>query len=438
MKRIHMRKLIVELCALGVSVFAVHAHASGFQLWEQDAASIGNFHAGYAASANDASTAFYNPAGMTRLDHKQVILGGAAIVTSFKYSGTISVNTLSNSTPQSVTAQGGLFKTVPMFHYVAPINDKFSFGLSVVVPFGLATNYGNSTILRYAATESSVLVVDTSPVIAYKVNKKLSIGAGPDIQYMKGEFDQVGTLGGRELDSDGINSADGTGYGYHAGILYEVNNDSRVGLSYHSQVVHHLTGTSKFTGPLADFFGGPIRSARAKVDLKLPPYTALSAYYRVHPKTAIMGSVIYTQWNTIQNLIMQNIAGLDDSLNPSTNIVATLPQHFRNTYNVSVGADYFLTDDVTLRGGIGYDESPVRDAYRNVRLPDKDRYVLALGGHYQATKIIGFDVSWAHFFINQAKINPPVQVTGAEQIQTNGNVNGGGDVLAGQIVWDID
>jgi long-chain fatty acid transport protein len=438
MKRFSLRKLAIKLCALGIAAVSAQANASGFQLWEQDAASIGNFHAGYAAAANDASSAFYNPAGLTRLNHKQVIFGGGSIVTSFKYRGTVAVNTLANSTPQGVTAQGGLFKTIPMLHYVAPINDRFSFGLSVVVPFGLATNYGNSTIMRYAATESSVMVVDTSPVIAYKVNKKLSIGAGPDFQYMKGEFDQVGTLSGRELDSDGVNSASGTAYGYHGGLLYQFNKDARVGLSYHSQVVHHLTGTSKFTGPLADFFGGPIRSSRAKVNVTLPPYTALSGYYRVHPKAAIMASVIYTQWNTIQNLVMQNVAGLDDNLQPSTNIVAIIPQHFKNTYNVSVGTDYFLTDKVTLRGGLGYDETPVRNDYRNVRLPDNDRYVLALGGHYQATKVIGFDVSWAHFFINEARVNPPIQVTGAEQVTTDGNVVGGADVLAAQIVWDIN
>lgn len=439
MKRINLRSIAIKLCAFSIAAVSAQANASGFQLWEQDAASIGNFHAGYAAKAEDASTAFYNPAGLSRLDHKQVIFGATAIAPSFKYKGNVSLNVINNFELLPTVAQGGVFKTVPMFHYAAPINDRIGFGLSIVVPFGLATNYGQSTPMRYAATESSVFVVDTSPVISYKVTKDLSVGAGPDFQYMQGEFDQIGTYSGKRYDSDGVNKATGTAWGYHAGLLYQLNKDARVGLSYHSQVVHHLSGTSDFTGPLADdLAGGPIYSNRASVDVTLPPYTALSAYYHVRPKLALMGSVIYTQWSTIQNLILKNVSGINADGERSTDITAVLPENFKNSYNVSLGADYFLSDDITLRTGIGYDQTPTSDAYRNARLPDNNRYVIALGGHYQATKTVGFDVSWAHFFIKEAVVNPPKQTTGLEEINLDGKVKGGADVLSGQIVWNIN
>ncbi len=118
-------------------------------------------------------------------------------------------------------------------------------------------------------------------------------------------------------------------------------------------------------------------------------------------------------------------------------LTVSIPQFYRNTWNLSVGTDYYVSDTMTLRGGVGFDQSPARDLYRNVQAPDIDRYAIALGGHYQATKAVGFDLGWTHLFIRDASINPPVQVTGAQQTFTNGTVSSEADVFGAQITWDI-
>lgn len=435
MDRFIPHRLVAILWACGLFGLSQQSMAAAFQLWEQDGASIGNYHAGYAAAANDASTAFYNPAGLTRFKNQQIVLAGNSVLTSFKYQGSVAVNSINNFESSGVTAQGGGYGLVPALHYVAPLTDRLAFGFSVDVPFGLKTNYGQKTVLRYVSTQTSITVIDISPTLALKLNDKFSFGLGPDVQMVKGEFDQVATLGGAELDSDGINKATDTKYGYHLGGLYEFTPDSRVGLSYHSQVVHHLTGTSDFTGPLAKDFNVPT-SSQAKLNITLPPYTALSAYHRLNPTLAVMATVIYTQWKTLQYLTLQNVAGIDN-LASSTNIVVVIPQHFRNTLNYSVGMDYNASDRMILRTGVGYDQTPVKNAYRNVQLPDNDRYVIAFGGHYQATKAIGLDLAWMHLFINKAHIIPPDQVTGDEITRTNGSVKGGADVYGAQVTWDI-
>lgn len=440
MNQFQLRKLAAAISVAGLLAFSSHAMASAFQLWEQDAASIGNYHAGYAAAAYDASTAFYNPAGLSRFKNQQLVFAGNGVVTSFKYQGTVGVNTIDDGALQTVTAQGGNPAFVPALHYVAPLGDVVTFGFSVDVPFGLKTNYGKTTALKYASTQTSVKVIDISPVLTFKLAEQLSFGLGPDVQMMKGEFAQVGTNGTIEWDSDGINSANDTAYGMHAGILYELNENSRVGLSYHSQVVHHLTGNSSFSGPLVrealEIPSGTITNRRTKLNITLPPYTALSAYHKLNPSFAVMGSIIYTQWSTLQNLVLHNVTGIQD-LEASTNIIVTVPMHFRNTYNISVGTDYFATEKITLRGGLGYDQTPLSNMYRNAMLPDNNRYVIALGGHYQSTQTIGFDVGWSHLFIKQARVNPPPQVTGDQIVTTNGNVSGGADVFAAQVVWDL-
>lgn len=430
------RRLFFSLHTCSLLVLSTQTMASGFQLWEQDGASVGNYHAGYAAEANDASTSFYNPAGITRIKNQQLVVSADGVMTNFKYEGTIGVNTIFAGAPRPVTAQGGNFGLVPALHYVAPICDDIGFGFSVDVPFGLKTTYGRTTILQYAATTTAATVVDISPALAGQINKNLSLGFGFDIQRMYAEFDQVGGLGFPTFNAEGINKASDTGYGYHAGALYQFSSENRIGVSYHSQVVHHLNGASSFVGPLATAFADEPFSSHAYTNLTLPPYTALSVYGKVAPCIAMMGSIIYTQWNVLRTITINNVSGIS-SLSPSTNITVVVPEYYRNTWNISVGANYDASDKVILKCGIGYDQTPVVDAYRNVGLPDNNRIAIALGGHYQSTKTIGLDVGWTHFFLSQATVNPPPLITGDQAVITNGKSNGGGDVLAAQVTWDM-
>ncbi len=464
MKRFVTRRLVTALCATGMFGLSTGAMASAFQLWEQSGASVGNYHAGYAASAEDASTAWFNPAGITKFKHQQIVLGGAAIMSSFKYKGSINLATTASQVNYfpSVTAQGGAFGLVPNLHYVTPLTEKLGFGFSVDAPFGLRTDYGTSTPMRYAATRTSITVVDISPSLAYEINKQFSVGLGFDVQKASGEFDNVSgsravisttplvTAYTPALDTTATNRANGTGYGYHAGVMYDLNQDTRFGLSYHSQVVHHLTGTSKFVGPIAQGLNalsnpgyGVIASNRAKVNVTLPAYTALSGFHHLTPKWNVMGSLIYTQWSSFSALNFQGLAGaVPSAASPvgvagSSSFNATIPENYRNTWNISLGGDFLATETFTLRSAIGFDQTPVRNAERNVQLPDNNRYVIALGGHYKATKSVAVDLGWTHLFMKQARVNPGPLQTGAKIVTTSGHVNGGADVFGGQITWDI-
>lgn len=432
-----IRQWIVIGMMSGLLVASVQAMASAFQIWEQDGASIANYHAGYAAEADDASIAFYNPAGIPRIKNQQLIFGADGVVTDIQYKGTVAVNTATNPNPQQVTAEGGLFTPIPFLQYVAPITDRLGFGLSIVVPFGAQINYRRTTFLEYASTYNSIKVVDITPTLGWQVTDQASIGAGPDLQKMSVEFDQTAILGDSSTDTSSTNRADDTAWGYHLGGLYQFNEYSRVGLSYHSQVVHHLSRRSSFSGPLADVINDnqPLIS-RATANITLPPYTAFSLFHRFNPTVSLMGSVIYTQWSIVKNLVMKNLAGIDTG-NPSTDIQVVVPQNFSNTWNFSLGGNYYASEAIILKGGLGYDETPVQNQYRNVQLPDNNHYVVALGGHYQASKAIGLDIGWNHVFMHKAHVSPPTQITGDQQTITNGSVTGGADIYAAQITWDM-
>ena len=254
---------------------------------------------------------------------------------------------------------------------------------------------------------------------------------------MYAEIDNVDTFVSSMLDTESESNATDTGYGYHLGWLYQFTPDTRVGVSYHSQVAHHLSGSSKFIGPLADDFNnGPLETSRSIANLTLPAYTAFSMYHRVSPQLAMMGSILYTQWNVFKNLVLQHEAGIQDGA-ASTNIDVVIPAYYRNTWFFSFGADYEVSNQVTLRGGVGYDETPVRNTNRNVALPDNNHYLAALGAHYQATNCLGLDLGWMHVFMKNARVNPSPQTMGDQVVSTDGSVNGDANIFGAQITWDI-
>lgn len=439
MRRFTLNKIVLLLSTAGiVSSLSTPLHAAAFQIWEQDAASIGNYHSGYAAEINDASTAFYNPAGITRFKNQQIVFGGDAVITSIKYQGTIGVDTIFNGSPVAATGQGGNFNFVPFVHYVTPLTNWMGFGFSVDVPFGLKTTWGRNSNIQYAATTTASTVVDISPALGFQVTDKGSFGIGLDIQRMDSEFDSSGGIGFPTVTADSVNKVSDTGYGGHAGVLYQFSENSRVGLSYHSQVVHHLNGSSQLSGPLAALAGpGQNTSSQIYTNMTLPPYTALSVYHKVHPKVALLATAIFTQWNIFRALILNGVTGVNDDADLDKHLQVTVLQYYRNVWNLAVGADYYATDKITLKAGVGYDQSPVSTAYRTIQLPDNNRVAVACGGHYQASQSIGVDLGWQHLFVHNAPIRPNPQVIGGMTVTSNGTVNSGADIFAGSITWDI-
>ena len=447
------RKWLVMGLASGLAMaYAAGASAGAFQLWEQNASGTGDYHAGGAAEANDASTEFYNPAGMVRLKHAQVAMGNVWINTNIPYDGTVAVSTIfpgpgtQPNDPVTVHAQGGGVNFVPDLHYVTPLGlqQRLWFGFGVDTPFGLKTDYGDDTFLRYAGTETSMKTIDVSPSLAWKINQYFSIGAGVDMQYLQGEFDQYGGFSSvtptekGTFDTSSINKGDDWGTGWHGGVLWQFTPHTRVGLNYRSEIKHHMTGTSTFTGPLAaspPALGAVLISDDLFSDITLPATTTLSFYHDFNPHWAVLSSVVYTQWRKFNELTLHNVAGLTRQGSvptPALNVV--VHENFRNTLNYALGVHYSPDAQWVFKLGGGYDETPVIDSSRNIQLPDSDKYALAVGVHYQANKNAGFDFGYAHLFPKKAPINV-AQVVGPEIVTTIGSSSGSANIWGVQLTW---
>ncbi|MCC2666250.1 MAG: ompP1 [Gammaproteobacteria bacterium] len=432
------QKIIKKLSLLVVTIgITSDVLAGSFQLWSQDGGSIGNYHAGRAAIAEDASTNFYNPAGLIKIHNQQLLLGWTPMTTDVRFRGTVATNTLGTG-PQPVTAQGGTFHFLPNMHYAAPLADDLVFGLSVMTPFAAETNYGLNTNARYAAALSSIYVVDAAPSLGFAYNNKISVGFGMDIEKAYGEFSFMTASTNPASATWNKNTGSSYGYGYHAGVLYQPSEQTRVGFNYLSQVIHHLHGgSSRFSGPLAHNGAGGLQYVNnLTINMALPPTTTLSVFHAINPIWDVMGTVIYTQWNLLNQITVQNMTGISGGAS-NNGITMIIPEHYRNTWNYSLGANYHVNEEWFIRTGIGYDQTPTNNQYRSLQFPDNNQMAIGLGAHFQATKTIGVDLDWTHSFVMNTHIHNLSQASGDQVTVTNGSIQNSADVYGLEMKWDI-
>ncbi len=374
------------------SLAATQAQAGAFLMQEQSAKASGRAFAGEAAIAEDASTIFYNPAGMTELKSSQVIGGGYVIKPQAKVSDRGS--TVGGT---AVGGRGGdqAFDAQPLGHFYAatPASEDMWVGVAVTVPYGLANKYKPDYYGRYDAIESRIVSIDVAPSVAYKLDQRLSIGGGIDFQYMEAKLVSAipnpGDLGNPA--SDGKLTIDGEGFsvGYNLGVLWKATDALNIGLSYRAAMDQDLGGGSVQT------VLGTTTNRDVSTTIALPDIVGLGAAYKLDGATTLLAQANYYNWSRFDKL----------EFNFSDGSTATLTQKYRDTYGISVGAQHKLTASWTLRGGVEYDQTPTRDAYRSNSIPDADRLWLGLGASYALSETVSFDLSYAHMFANEAPIN---------------------------------
>lgn len=387
-----------------MATHSVSAQASGFQLFEYSGAAIGNYGAGGAAEADDATTAYTNPAGMVRLQAPTMSASAIGVWGQADFKGVACGGAL--CTPMPAHKDGGTYATVPAFEMVLPINDVLSAGLSVTVPFGLSTNYGHRSVLAYSASKSALSVLDIGPSMGVKVTKKLSVGFGLDIQEMSATLNQDVNVNPATLpDAYAKNTANDWALGWNASALFQFTDATRFGFNFHSHVNHDLSGTSHLYGGLYQ-----PASSHLTASVDLPAYTMFSGFHQFNQQWSMMGTVTYTNWNQ-DALTLKNTQTPRSSLNPL--ILATqtqtstvvLPQNYNGTWREALGVDYQMTPHWRFRVGGGHDSTPTNDTDRSIRLGDADRYALAAGARYTINQIVSIDAGYTHFFIEDGKIN---------------------------------
>lgn len=390
-------KIIGLSVAAALAAMAGQAAASGFQLMEQNASGLGNAYAGQAAAAENASTIFFNPAGMTRLPGRQVS-GAINLIrpsSEFSNAGT-STAPGGQPSPGGNGGDAGAWAAVPNAYMSWQIDPKLWVGVGISVPFGLATEYDRGWFGRFQSQKAEIKTIDINPSVAYKLNDVVSLGAGVSLQHATVEVNRSSFIGVEALSKLEM---DDNSFGFNLGAMFDISPATGIGLSYRSAIKHDLKGTAVVTGiPVIGTASTPI-SATAKV----PDTLAWGISHQLDPKWQLLGDVTFTRWSTIKQVPV--IAGSTWALGAAGSQTARFDFEFKDTYRVGIGANYRMRNDFMLKLGVAYDKSPVSDQHRTVTLPDNDRTWFAIGGKYQASKQLTLDFGYAYLVVKDAPIN---------------------------------
>lgn len=430
-------RLAAALAGAALVLAAPIAQGAAFALQENNASGLGNAYAGGAAVAEDASTVWANPAGMSRLRQREAVGAIHLITPSNKFRNDGSIPAFGQPLGDEGGDAGGL-NVIPNLYVVIPYGRQLAFGLGVNVPFGLSTEYDDGWIARYHAIKSQVKTINVQPSVSWKVNDQLSVGLGLDFQWIDARLTSdanysVAIAQGAQqalaagqipaaaipgilaattgLDSRVTVKGDDTAWGWNIGALYQFNPNTRVGVHYRSGFKYDVRGDVDFNHPALPtlpptlapavnaiangvnraLFNGGVRS-----DLKLPSIVNVSFFHRIDDRWDIMADAQWTGWSTFKELTFVRNEGP---------VLATTPENFDDVWRVSVGANYRVNDRWMLRGGLAFDQSPVNDIDRTPRLPDADRTWLSFGAQYKFSPNLTVDAGFTYIIVEDATIN---------------------------------
>jgi len=384
------------LITLGICLTPILSHAAGLWLYEQATPDMGTAAAGRVALASDASTASVNPAGMIRLDRSQLLAGFQMLYVDTKF------DTDFAQFGGGDGGNAGGWVPAASFSYVHKMSDDLSLGVSVGSFFGLGLDYSKSWAGRYYVQEAEFLTFGINPGVGYRVNEQWSIGAG--ISAVNSNLSQktaIRNLGPNQADGQLKLEDDDWGFGYNLGVLFELNEASRFGLTYRSEIEFEYKDTASLRGlqPLLSNIANIVGLIGSQLDMKmnLPQAVMFSVYHRLTDRLAILGNIGWQEWSSFGE------SSLSLSSEETTDL--NLDRNFDDTWHFALGFQYQIGDPWLLSAGIAYDESPVSDSNRTPDMPLDRQWRYATGLQYDLSEDITIGCAYEFLDAGDAEIS---------------------------------
>jgi len=385
-----MKKLLT-FTALGTILAAAQVQAAGFHLREQSAAAQGNAYAGATAGAENLSYAYFNAAGITRHSGTNINLGGTYIAPRARAKNIY--NHTANERGEDVDniVHAAVAPNMAVSHQ---LNEKAYLALALNVPYGMITKYDEDWQGKEHGVTSKLTVVTVTPMAAYKLTDKFSLGAGLQVQYFKARL-----TSGRETLLGRINSSvegKAVDLGWQLGSMYEFNDQTRVALAYRSKISHKIKGRQKVrlaeTGQSHPMLP---QDCDIYAHLTTPAMLSMGVVHQINEKWSVMAEYERVFWSSFRDL---NIRNYDGGVN-------TTHEKWRDTSFYAVGASYQIDNQWKLRLGLAYDQSAVRLQHRTPRIPDSDRFWYSTGLNYQYNEHLSFDLAYTYIYAHKAHLD---------------------------------
>jgi len=425
-KTIECVKLILVISMLGFGLLTpLPAEAGGLLLYEFGTADVGLASAGYNVRAQDASTAFTNPAGMTRLEGTQVLASGQVLWSDAKFSiGSGTSPALGDGDGGYVTGSNGWFPGGGGFLSYS-VSPDLKLGFALTGNFGAPLSYDDNWAGRYYVQETTMLGISLVPSIAYKLTDKFSLGGGVTAMY--GSYkNQVAINNVIPAFGDGQLKLDDTdwGWGANLGLLYEVTSGIRLGLTWNSQVSLDFNAPAQFSnlapGLSTVLNNRGLLNSSIKVGIKVPQQAMGSVFAQVGDRWAVMGSVGWQQWSKFGQVQL----GIDDTTNPTS---TSTDLDFKDTWHFAVGAQYQISDPWLLNFGMAYDSDFQDGSDVSPLLPLNSAWRFGVGAQHQPSE--DFFWGFAAEYLYGGTLDTNLQSTRPVALGGRGNLIGSYDSI---------
>ncbi|WP_299495189.1 outer membrane protein transport protein [uncultured Shewanella sp.] len=456
--RVKQAFMLPTILLTGMSILSLgtasQALAQGYYIDEQSAKRLGDAFSGGAADASDASTVFYNPAGMVRLDGMQLVGNLSGVYTQTEV--TMSGNSFDASSASMASAIQGQEQVnldesflIPSVYFSYQLSPSWHLGASLNVPYSSGSEFDTDFVGRYFSLKSDITSVNLGLMASYRISAKWSVGFGVNSQYIEAEIQnqinssgicQLGVASGMPsqlcagLDSSGTYTDDGnvkmTGddlaFGYTLGVLYQLDFDTRVGLNYRSKISHTLTGDATISAPAIVGMIEPMLTSRVEggsVELVTPETLDLSGVYQLNEDWHVQATASWFRWSRFETLDIE----LDNGGGFST------AQNWDDSYRLAAGVGFQLTPNWMLRTGMAYETTPVPDDTVSLDFAFGDFYAVSVGASYAFSETLFFDLGYQHTFSFNRDISQGSLIVDSAEI--SGNVETSINSLALGVNW---
>jgi long-chain fatty acid transport protein len=392
-----LRKVTLALATVVmILALANESKAGGLFLSEFGTEDVALAGAGWAARAQDASTLFKNPAGMSRLEGNQ-FQGGLQLL---YFQGSFSPEVAQHGgggggNPVGVLPGASAF-------YVHSLGKDFKVGLGMLQNFGLALGYDDGWAGRYYVKQTALVGVTFAPVASYRVNEQISIGGGPNIMvgYLKYNTN-INNLLPPGIGDGQVEVKDTTvGVGGQFGVLYEPKKGSRIGVTYYSQIKLNFSDTPAFSnlGTIGSVLqNNGLLNQRIDLGFTVPQRVILSGYHELTDRLAVMGNFGWDNWSQFG---MVEVGVVSDTTRSLTTV-----SNYKDTYHVAIGGQYRLNPEWLLNGGFAYDSSMVSAANRTFTLPTGATYKFGMGANWLMSPKIKLGFSYELAYVGDMSVS---------------------------------
>jgi long-chain fatty acid transport protein len=382
-----MKKLLIMV--------PVIASAAGFQILEQNVTFLGQAYAGTAASVENATSAYYNPAGITENKGWNFTFSNNFLLPQTHYTLTSATVAGPNSLPVPGTEQDATNSLIPIpqLYLTKDFGKKLAFSLSLNSPFGLKTEYPLDSDVKYWSVRSHLQTINLSPGTAYKITSELSLGLGLD--YSFGAL-LLSKYAASPINAVVDNKMYGHAWGWHFGLFYTTK-QADFGLRYNSMLQYDLSG---------DVYPTTLAST-VSTTVKSPEVVVASVNYHVTKNDNVLLDIQRTNWDRVQEIDLLYAGGngsLASMLTTLSSNPVKITEQYKGAWRGALGYQHFFGESSILRLGVAYDQTPSNDTYRSPMIPDNDRTWLSIGWT-QKWKGSSLDLGYAFVNIADAKLN---------------------------------